>query len=63
FYVAAGLNSIGIQSAGGAGKVLSEWIVNGYPPIDLWDVDIRRFHSFQGNSRYLKERTEESLGL
>ena len=63
FYVAAGLNSIGIQSAGGAGKVLSEWIVNGYPPVDLWDVDIRRFHSFQGNSRYLKERTEESLGL
>ena len=63
FYVAAGLNSIGIQSAGGAGKVLSEWIVNGHPPLDLWDVDIRRFHSFQGNSQYLKERIEETLGL
>ena len=62
FYVAAGLNSIGIQSAGGAGKVLSEWIFNGHPPLDLWDVDIRRFHSFQGNSQYLKERIEETLG-
>ena len=63
FYVAAGFNSIGIQSAGGAGKVLSEWIVNGHPPMDLWDVDIRRFHPFQINASYLKERTGESLGL
>ena len=63
FYVAAGFNSIGIQSGGGAGKVLSEWIVNGFPPLDLWDVDIRRFHPFQANSCYLEERTEETLGL
>ena len=63
FFVAAGFNSIGIQSAGGVGKVLSEWIVNGYPPMDLWDVDIRRFHPFQANENYLKERTKESLGL
>ena len=47
FYVAVGFNSIGIQSGGGAGKVLSEWIVNGFPPLDLWDVDIRRFHPFK----------------
>ena len=45
FFVAAGFNSIGIQSAGGAGKVLAEWIVDGQPPIDLWDVDIRRGHA------------------
>ena len=63
FYVAAGFNSIGIQSGGGAGKVLSEWIVNGFPPLDLWDVDIRRFHPFQSNACYLEERTEETLGL
>ena len=63
FYVAAGFNSIGIQSGGGAGKVLSEWIVNGFPPLDLWDVDIRRFHPFQNNACYLEERTEETLGL
>ena len=62
-YVAAGFNSIGIQSAGGVGKVLSEWIVNGQPPVDLWDVDIRRFHPSQANREYLKDRTTESLGL
>ena len=63
FFVAAGFNSIGIQSAGGAGKVLAEWIVNGHPPMDLWDVDIRRMMPFQNNRRYLHDRTVEALGL
>ncbi len=63
FFVAAGFNSIGIQSAGGAGKALSEWIANGHPTIDLSDVDIRRFHPFQVNTKYLEERTSEALGL
>ncbi len=62
-FVAAGFNSIGIQSAGGAGKVLSDWIVDGHPPMDLWDVDIRRVLPFQRNRRYLRDRTVESLGL
>ena len=62
-FVAAGFNSIGIQSAGGAGKVLADWIVDGHPPIDLWDVDIRRCAPFQRNKRYLRDRTVESLGL
>ena len=62
-YVAAGFNSIGIQSAGGAGKALAEWIVAGHPPMDLADVDIRRVQGFQVNKRYLKERVSESLGL
>jgi 4-methylaminobutanoate oxidase (formaldehyde-forming) len=62
-YVAAGFNSIGIQSAGGAGKVLSDWIIDGHPPMDLWDVDIRRMMPFQANRRYLRERTVEGLGL
>ena len=62
-YVAAGFNSIGIQSAGGAGKVLADWIIDGHPPSDLWDVDIRRCAPFQRNRRYLRDRTVESLGL
>ena len=57
FFVAAGFNSIGIQSSGGVGMVLAEWIVKGRPPMDLWDVDIRRWAPFQGNSRYLRDRT------
>lgn len=63
FYVAAGFNSIGIQSSGGAGKVLADWIVDGHPPADLWNVDIRRMVPFQGNARYLHDRTTEGLGL
>ncbi|SFN92530.1 4-methylaminobutanoate oxidase (formaldehyde-forming) [Bradyrhizobium sp. Rc3b] len=62
-FVAAGFNSIGIRSAGGAGKVLADWIVDGHPPMDLWDVDIRRVMPFQSNRRYLRDRTVESLGL
>ena len=63
FYVAAGFNSIGIQSAGGAGKVLAEWIVAGHAPLDLWDVDIRRMFPFQGEAAYLEQRASEALGL
>lgn len=62
-FVAAGFNSIGIQSAGGAGKVLADWIIDGYAPMDLWDVDIRRVMPFQRNRRYLRDRTVETLGL
>ena len=62
-FVACGFNSIGIQSAGGVGKVIAEWINDGYPPMDLWDVDIRRNMPFQNNERYLRERVSECLGL
>jgi 4-methylaminobutanoate oxidase (formaldehyde-forming) len=63
YFVAAGFNSVGIQSAGGAGKMLAQWIQKGHSPRDLWDVDIRRNMPFQGNERYLYDRTTESLGL
>ena len=46
-FVAAGFNSIGIQSSGGAGKVLAEWIRDRRMPVDLTDVDVRRLHPFQ----------------
>jgi len=62
-FVSAGLNSIGLQSAGGIGKVMAEWIRDGYPPADLWEVDVRRNMPFQGNRKYLRERVSESLGL
>ncbi|MFO1055904.1 MAG: FAD-dependent oxidoreductase [Dongiaceae bacterium] len=63
FFVAAGFNSIGIQSAGGAGKALAEWIVGGAPPFDLWEVDIRRLQPHQNRKRYLVDRVSEALGL
>jgi len=63
FYMACGFNSVGIQSAGGAGKALSEWMDAGEPPFDLWDVDIRRMQPFQSNKAYLVARATEALGL
>lgn len=63
FYVAAGFNSIGIQSAGGAGMALAHWMQDGEPPFDLGDVDIRRMFPFQGNQTYLVNRVTETLGL
>jgi 4-methylaminobutanoate oxidase (formaldehyde-forming) len=63
FFVAAGFNSIGIASGGGAGRALAEWIVQGEPTLDLWPVDIRRFARFHDNDRFLKERVSEVLGL
>ncbi len=63
YFVAAGFNSVGVQSAGGVGKVLAEWIAKGHAPMDLWDVDVRRALPFQGNADYLHDRTTEGLGL
>lgn len=62
-FMACGFNSVGIQSSGGAGKVLADWIVDGRPPMDLWDVDVRRMMPFQSNASYLHDRTFETLGL
>ncbi|WP_018236674.1 FAD-dependent oxidoreductase [Ensifer sp. BR816] len=63
YWIAAGYNSIGIVSSGGAGFALAQWMNDGEPPFDLWDVDIRRAQPFQKNRRYLKERVTETLGL
>ncbi len=62
-FVAAGFNSVGIQSAGGAGWVLADWIADRHPPMDLSAVDIRRAMPFQADNGYLAERISESLGL
>ena len=63
FFVAAGFNSMGIASAGGAGRALAAWIVEGAPAEDLWPVDIRRFAGFEGDDAFLKDRVSEVLGL
>ena len=63
FFVAAGFNSVGIATAGGAGKALAEWIVEGEPTTDLSAVDIRRFAAFNGNNQWLHDRVSEVLGL
>ena len=51
YFVGAGFNSVGIASAGGAGRALAEWIVAGEPQDDLVGVDVRRFAPFHGDNR------------
>jgi glycine cleavage system T protein len=63
YWVAAGYNSVGIASSGGAGMALAQWMNDGEPPFDLWEVDIRRAQPFQRNRAYLRERVSETLGL
>lgn len=62
FYLATGLNSTGIAAAPGVGKAVAEWIAAGESTMDLWEVDIRRFHQFQNVKTYLHDRTVESVG-
>ena len=63
YFVACGLNSIGIQSAGALGKACAEWMEKGHAPLDLWGNDIRRVYPFMGTQQFIQERVEESLGL
>ena len=63
FFVGAGFNSVGIASAGGAGRALAEWITGGEPDLDASAVDIRRFARFNGNNQWLHDRVSEVLGL
>lgn len=63
FFVGAGFNSVGIATAGGAGRALAEWIADGAPSGDMTGVDIRRFAPFNGNNRWLHDRVAEILGL
>ncbi|HCB37350.1 MAG TPA: FAD-dependent oxidoreductase, partial [Acidimicrobiaceae bacterium] len=62
-WVAAGFNSVGIQSAGGVGWALAEWIAERHPPMDLTGVDVRRAMPHEGRPEFLAARIPESLGL
>ena len=62
-FVAAGFNSYGILSSGGAGKVMAAWMVDGLPPLAMTAMHAQRAMSFQANSRYMRERVTEALGF
>jgi glycine cleavage system aminomethyltransferase T/glycine/D-amino acid oxidase-like deaminating enzyme len=63
YFVAAGLNSIGILTGGGLGRVLAHWIMNGRPDVDVTGFNIDRLHPYQSNPEYRRTRTVESLGM
>ena len=63
YFVAAGLNSIGILTGGGIGRAMAHWIVDGTPDIDVTGLNIDRLHRYQSNPAYRATRTVESLGM
>lgn len=63
YFVAAGLNSIGILTGGGLGRVLAHWILTGRPDVDVTAMNIDRLHRYQANPEYRRTRTVESLGM
>ncbi len=63
FFVACGMNSVGIQSSAGIGRAMSYWIDQGYPTEQLWSVDVKRYFPWQQNARYLHDRIVEAVGV
>ncbi len=61
-FVCAGLNSIGIGSGGGVGKVTAEWLMNGHINEDLFIYDIKRFQNFHSDINFITQRITETLG-
>ncbi len=62
FFVACGLNSKGLGAGGGIGKLMADWVINGYPPGDIWECDVRRHHPVQREQAYIEARIPEALG-
>jgi len=62
YFVAAGLNSVGIITGGGLGRIVAHWVLNGRPDVDVTGINIDRFHPYQCNPEYRRRRAFESLG-
>ena len=62
FFVACGMNSKGLAAGAGIGKVMADWVIDGYPPGDIWDCDVRRHHPAQREQEYIEARIPEALG-
>ena len=62
YFVAAGMNSRGVAMAGGVGRAMAEWVVNGETAGELWPFDVRRFTDLHNNRKFLRDRVKETLG-
>lgn len=63
YFVAAGLNSIGILTGGGMGRALAHWVMTGQPDVDVTGINVDRLHPYQSNPEYRRHRTVEALGM
>lgn len=59
FWVAAGFCAHGLAGAGGMGKLVAEWILDGVPSLDVWEMDSRRFGTAYRTREYTLARTIE----
>ena len=62
YFVCAGLNSVGILSAGGMGRIVAQWVADGHPDVDVTGFDVARFRDWQLNPTHRAQRTAEILG-
>jgi 4-methylaminobutanoate oxidase (formaldehyde-forming) len=62
FFVAAGMNSLGIILSGGVGSLIARWVVDGIPPVDTTGLGIDRTQPFETSRRFRADRTVEQLG-
>jgi dimethylglycine dehydrogenase len=62
FHVLAGFSIFGIVFGGGAGKYAAEWIVDGQPSDNMWEVDVRRFGDYARSKHYVAERAVDVYG-
>jgi 4-methylaminobutanoate oxidase (formaldehyde-forming) len=62
YFVAAGLNSLGILLSGGVGSLTAQWIVDGVPPVDVTGMTVDRAQAFQASRRFRADRAVEQLG-
>ncbi|GAX12215.1 sarcosine dehydrogenase [Fistulifera solaris] len=64
YFVACGLNSLGILTGGGVGHILAHWVKDGCAPnnVDVTGIDAVRFHRYQNNKEYREKRVGEALG-
>lgn len=60
-FVAAGMNSVGVMSSAGIGRALADWMVDGHPPMDMWEVDVARVDPATATPAHLATRMEEAV--
>jgi glycine cleavage system T protein len=63
FFMACGMNSVGIASAAGIGRAVAQWMDQGYTEEELWPVDVRRYFPWQQNTEYVHDRSVEAVGV
>ncbi|GAB1363005.1 FAD-dependent oxidoreductase [Rhodobacter sp.] len=60
-FVAAGMNSVGVMSSAGVGRVLADWMREGHAPIDLWEVDVARVDPLAAAAAHVETRMQEAV--